>query len=76
MYSAQVDANGSLKIVWPRYDPGIIALGDAYIAFEGPQSSTARLALPAYDQVLALLEAAKAAAASATSTKPNAAASR
>lgn len=69
MYSAQVDANGSLKIVWPRYDPGIIALGDAYIAFEGPQSSTARLALPAYDQVLALLEAAKAAAASATSSE-------
>jgi len=69
MLSTRIDATGRLNIVWPIRDADIIALGKAYTTFEGQESAQARLALPTYAQVLALLEAASAAADSATGSE-------
>ena len=69
MFSARADVNGPLSCVWPQIDPDIITLGDAYITCEGRVPIGLRLALPAYAQMLALLEAAKSAADTAVSSE-------
>jgi len=69
MLSAQIDVNGSLKISWPRYDPDIIKLGDAYLTYEGSLPPEQRLTLPTFAQLQVLYDAAHSAALTATTSE-------
>lgn len=69
MLSAKVDVTGPLSLIWPQHDPAIIKLGQAYTDFEASQPIELRLALPAYVQVMALLEQAQTAADTAASSE-------
>lgn len=65
MISVQLDRQSSLNLVWPRKDDDIIALGDAWVAFEASRSIINQLKDITYTLMQTKLDAAKAARASA-----------
>lgn len=61
MLSVRLDVNSSLAVRWPRTDDEIIALGDAWVAYEASRSTASQLKDLPLALVQTKLDAAKAA---------------